>query len=48
MSLASEALFDGEPCAHAVAYYEHLRIRRIERQRVRQVAVRHYPIGAAA
>lgn len=31
MTLAAEALFDGEPCAHAVAHYERQRIQRAER-----------------
>jgi len=29
--IASEAHFLGEPCAHVVAYYEHLRMQRIQR-----------------
>lgn len=39
---ASERLWVGMPESHIAAFYEHLRLRRIERQRVRQVAVREW------
>ncbi len=37
---ASEALFLGEPCAHAAEFYERLRLKRIEHDH-RRAARRH-------